>query len=43
VTKGGLVVCMHEPENKEPLIHEKLIPPPPAGLDAQRPEGTSGS
>ena len=30
VTKAGLVVCLHEKENKEPLIHEKVQAPPPA-------------
>jgi outer membrane protein assembly factor BamB len=37
VTKGGFVVCLHEKENAEPLIHEKVMPAPPAGIDTKRP------
>jgi hypothetical protein len=37
VTKTGLVVCLHEKEYKEPLIHEKVQPPPPAGIDVKKP------
>lgn len=39
VTKSGLVVCLHEKENKEPLLHEKLQPPPPAGIEIKKPSG----
>jgi outer membrane protein assembly factor BamB len=37
VTKGGLVVCLHEKENENPLVHEKVVPTPPAGIDSRSP------
>ncbi len=36
VSKSGLVVCLHEKEHKEPLMHEKLQAPPPAGIDVKK-------
>jgi outer membrane protein assembly factor BamB len=35
VTKAGFIVCLHEPANKEPLIHEKVMPAPAPGLNAK--------
>ena len=35
-TANGLVVCLHEKANKQPLEHKKALPPPPAGRDEKR-------
>jgi outer membrane protein assembly factor BamB len=37
VTKSGMVVCLHEKENKEPLAHTTVQAPPPAGIEIKKP------
>lgn len=39
VTKAGLVVCLHEKQYKEPLMHEQVQPPPPAGIEIKKSAG----
>jgi outer membrane protein assembly factor BamB len=43
VTKNGLVVCLHEEKNVTPLIHQKVMPPPPAGLETKKPGDDTAS
>lgn len=40
VTKTGLIVCLHEPENKTPLVHRKVLPPAPASAGRMPAETT---
>ncbi len=37
VTTSGLVVCLHEKANKDPVEHRKVLPPPPAAAEAGKP------
>ena len=37
-TRTGLVVCCHEKENKEPVVHMKVLPPPAPGVTPLKPE-----
>ncbi len=36
-TKTGMVVCLREKENKQPVEHKKVLPPSPAGIDVRKP------
>ena len=36
VTKGGLIVCLHEKENNEPVMHKKIQAASPAGIEVKK-------
>jgi outer membrane protein assembly factor BamB len=38
-TRSGLVICCHEKENKEPLVHKRVLPPAPPGAKTEGAQG----